>query len=92
MHEILLLFKLRSHCASNVPAAPTQPGQPSQIQKPIKPTAKEILNLHRPRTNKASQEVSLEMEVDQYLSDPNEGTGTLEFWQVWFYFLFYQLT
>ena len=32
------------------------------------------------------------MEVDQYLSDPNEGTGILEFWQVWFYFLFYQLT
>lgn len=91
MHENLLLSKLRSHCAiiGNVPAAPSQP---SQTQKSSKPTAKEILNLHRSRTNNVSQEVSLEMEVDQYLSDPNEGTGTLEFWQVWLYFLFYQLT
>jgi hypothetical protein len=91
MHENLLLSKLRSHCASsiNAPAAPTQP---TQIPKPSQLTAKEILGLRRPRTNKSSKEVSLEMEVDQYLSDPNEGSGDLlGFWQVRFYFLFYQI-
>lgn len=98
MHENLLSSKLSSHHISknaNSSAAqsgPTQVTRPSLIPKPSQPTAKEILGLRRPRANKTSQKVSLETEVDQYLSDTNEGTGIMEFWQVWFYFLFYQLT
>jgi hypothetical protein len=45
------------------------------------PTAADILRLKRTRAP-AEQAISLEMEVDQYLSDSNEGTGILEFWQV----------
>jgi hypothetical protein len=80
--------KLQSHIASNNPA-PAQPAQPIQIPKTSQPTAKEILGLRRTRTaagTAGSQATSLEMEVDQYLSDPNEGTGIiLEYWQVHFF-------
>jgi hypothetical protein len=84
MLKILLLSKLRSHCAttSTTSGIANAPAAPSQIPKPSQPTAQEILHLHRVRNNKTSQEVSLEMEVDQYLSDPNQGTGILEYWQV----------
>lgn len=81
MLKIILLFKLRSHCTTSGIGNTSAP--PTQIPKPSQPTAKDILRLHRVRANKTSQEVSLEMEVNQYLSDPNEGTGILEFWQVW---------
>lgn len=81
MLKIILLSKLRSHCATS--GIGNAPAPPTQIPKPSQPTAKDILRLHWVRANKTSQEVSLEMEVDQYLSDPNEGMGILEFWQVW---------
>jgi hypothetical protein len=54
-------------------AAPTKPSQP---------TAADILGLNRQRNLGQKKTVSLEMEVDQYLSDPNQGTGILEYWQV----------
>ena len=80
----IILSKLRSHCATGIiGTAPAPPAPPTQIPKPSQPTAKDILRLHRVRANKTSQDVSLEVEVDQYLSDPNEGTGILEYWQVW---------
>lgn len=49
--------------------------------KPSKPSAADILRLNRPS---AQQTLPVEMEVDQYLSDPDTGSGTLEFWQVIF--------
>jgi hypothetical protein len=35
--------------------------------------------------------ISVELEVDQFLSDPNQGTGILEFWQVVQFFMSYTL-
>lgn len=84
MDKNLLLSKLRAHISSNG-NTPVVPTQPVQISKPSKPSAKDILGL-RGRTGKdkgkGPQLFSLEMEVDQYLSDPNTGTGIMNFWQV----------
>ena len=52
--------------------------------KPSRPTAADILGLNRQQQNAGQagqQKVSIEMEVDQYLSDPDQGS-VLEFWQV----------
>ena len=46
-----------------------------------KPTASDILGLKRTQT-KGRKPIYLEMEVDQYLSNPNSGTSILDFWQV----------
>jgi hypothetical protein len=40
----------------------------------------DILGLNRVTSSKP--EVTLEKEVDQYLSNPNAGSGILAFWQV----------
>lgn len=63
---------------SSVPdrsVARPKPAQAAQL------TASDILKLNRPR-NVGRQAITLEMEVDQYLSNPNCGTSTLGFWQV----------
>ena len=55
-----------------------------QSQAPAKPSQKsaaDILGLNHTRMP-TQQEISIELEVDQYLSNPNKGTGILEFWQV----------
>ena len=59
------------------------PGRPatSKSAQPAQATASDILGLKRTRTA-GRQTISLEMEVDQYLSDPNSGTSILNFWQV----------
>lgn len=49
--------------------------------KPSQKSAADILGLTRTRIP-TQQGISIELEVDQYLSNPNEGTGILEFWQV----------
>jgi hypothetical protein len=54
---------------------------PPAASKPSKSSAADILGLKRQRTG-AKQGISLENEVDQYLSNPEDGTGILEFWQV----------
>ena len=70
-------------------------GQTAPI-KPSQPTAADILGLNRQRNLGHKKTVSLEMEVDQYLSDPNQGTGILEYWQVdlfsWLIYIFICIT
>ena len=64
----------------------TAPSKPSSRPK----LAADILKLNWQPTSESRQPtISLEMEVDQYLSDPNQGTGILEFWQVVLIFLNY---
>ena len=63
------------------PAVPDRPATSKPPAQPAKPTASDILGLKQPRT-KGRQQVSLEMEVDQYLSNPDTGTSILDFWQV----------
>jgi hypothetical protein len=64
----------------------TAPPKPSSRPK----LAANILKLNRQPTSESGQPtISLEMEVDQYLSDPNQGTGILEFWQVVLIFVNY---
>jgi hypothetical protein len=82
MNYLVLIFvvksgKVRTATAANPSNNLNQPAPP----KPSRPTAADILGLNRQR-NAGQQKISLEMEVDQYLSNPNEGTGVLEFWQV----------
>lgn len=76
--------KVRDSCSEDksVPGLPDRLG-PAR-SKPVQaaqPTASDILGLNRPRTV-GRQAISLEMEVDQYLSNPNFGTSILNFWQV----------
>ena len=55
------------------------------MPKPSRPTAADILGLNQQQRNAGQagqQKISIELEVDQYLSDSNQGTGILEFWQV----------
>jgi len=59
----------------------------SAPSKSSQPTAADILGLNRQRNTARQKENSLEMELDQYLSDPNQGTGILEYWQVDLIFL-----
>jgi hypothetical protein len=79
---LLLIFVVKSGKVRTASAAdpPTNLNQPAPT-KPSRPTAADILGLNRQR-NVGQQKISLEMEVDQYLSNSNEGTGVLEFWQV----------
>jgi hypothetical protein len=51
--------------------------------------AADILKLKRPQISGSEPTISLEKEVDQYLSNPNEGTGILQFWQVSLNFINY---
>ena len=61
------------------------PSRPA-TSKPTEATASDILGL---KQKKGRQDVSLEMEVDQYLSNPNTGTSILDFWQVVLILLIY---
>lgn len=63
------------------PAVPDRPATSKPPAQPAKPTASDILGLKQTQT-KGRQQVSLEMEVDQYLSNPDTGTSILDFWQV----------
>jgi len=69
--------KLHAYFESTVPAKPAQPAR-----KPSQPTAADILQLNRIRPAGKQTAISLEMEVDQYLSDPDQGSGIVEYWQV----------
>jgi len=69
--------KLHPYFESSVPAKPARPAQ-----KPSQPTAADILQLNRIRPAGKQTAISLEMEVDQYLSDPDQGSGIVEYWQV----------
>jgi hypothetical protein len=69
--------KVRNSEDKSVPDRPAT----SKPAQPAKPTASDILGLKQKRT-KGRQAVSLEMEVDQYLSNPDSGTSILDFWQV----------
>jgi hypothetical protein len=86
-----ILFKIYTHfilkkvrnCSaedkSSSTAGHTAPSKPTSRPK----LAANILKLNRQTISESGQPtISLEMEVDQYLSDPNQGTGILEFWQV----------
>lgn len=75
-------MKVQNTCSEDR-SATSIPGRPatSKPAQPARATASDILGLKRTRTT-GRQTVSLEMEVDQYLSDPNSGTSILDFWQV----------
>jgi hypothetical protein len=69
--------KLRASTAEDPRIVPDQ-----SASRPSRPTAADILGLNRQRATGKQGVMSLEMELDQYLSDPNSGTGILEYWQV----------
>ena len=83
----LLFLKIRSY----LPSTDNVPAQVAPKPKPSQPTAQDIFRLpiRGQGRGATSQKTTLEMEVDQYLSNPNPGTGSVEFWQVCFYFFFY---
>ena len=76
--------KVRASAATDPSTVLDQPQ--AAAPKPSRPTAADILGLNRQQRNAeqvaGQQKISIEMEVDQYLSDSNPGTGVLEFWQV----------
>jgi hypothetical protein len=69
--------KVQDTCSEAIPGRPVT----SKPAQPAKATASDILGLKRKGTA-GRQTISLEMEVDQYLSNPNSGTSILNFWQV----------
>jgi hypothetical protein len=75
--------KVRDSCSEEKSAIQDRPpaSKPAAQPASAQPTASDILGLKRTRTI-GKQPVSLEMEVDQYLSNPNSGTSILDFWQV----------
>ena len=75
-------MKVRDSCSedSDRSSIPSRPAASKSAQPPVA-TASDILGLKRKQTT-GRQAVSLELEVDQYLSNPNSGTSILEFWQV----------
>ena len=86
-YYLLEIYALTDTCWSKlqpyvVPTGTTR-GQTTRpvVPKPSQKGAADILGLKRTRMT-AQQGISIEMEVDQYLSNPNQGTGILEFWQV----------
>ena len=76
----MILIFIGKVCASATTDASNVSNQPL-APKPSRQTAANILGLNRQRSA-GQQTILVETEVDQYLSDPNEGTGILEFWQV----------
>ena len=77
-------MKVRDSCSEDRSAIPSQaatskPAQPARPEATA--SASDILGLKRKKAM-GRQAVSLEMEVDQYLSNPNSGTSILDFWQV----------
>jgi len=78
---IVLIFIAENICNSrSEDKSSTIPNQPAP-SKPAQPTAADILGLKRQQIS-GRQPISLEMEVDQYLSNPNSGTSILNFWKV----------
>jgi len=79
---IFILKKICNHSSedkSSSTSGQTAPPKPSSRPK----LAADILKLNRQLTSESGQPtISLGLEVDRYLSDPNQGTGILEFWQV----------
>ena len=75
-------MKVRDSCSkdSDRSSIPSRPAASKSAQPPVA-TASDILGLKRKQTT-GRQAVSLELEVDQYLSNPNSGTSILDFWQV----------
>src|SRR5271155_3530603 len=69
--------KLHAYFESTVPAKPAQPAR-----KPSQPTAAGILQLNQIRPAGKQTAISLEMKVDQYLSDLDQGSGIVEYLQV----------
>lgn len=63
---------------------PLPPGPPAPA-KSSQPSAADILGLHQVQKS-AQPWLSLELEVDQYLSNPSSGKGILSFWQVVYFF------
>jgi hypothetical protein len=80
--------KVRASAASTTDPSTVLDQPQAAAPKPSRPTAADILGLNRQQRNAeqagvaGQQKISIEMEVDQYLSDSNPGTGVLEFWQV----------
>jgi len=74
---IFIVDKVRDCSENKTTAVPVR----SAPSKPSQPTAADILGLRRQRPS-ANQALSVEMEVDQYLSSSNTGTDTVTFWQV----------
>jgi len=72
-------------CPYDTPPPSTTHEQDRPAAKPSQKSAADILGLNCARIS-PQQGISIEMEVDQYLSNPNQGTGVLEFWQVMFHF------
>ena len=54
-------------------------------------TPEEILGLNKGKKS-ADPRLSLELEVDQYPSNPNSGTSILSFWQVVYFFKYDLIT
>ena len=73
--------KVRESCSEDKSSSVSDRPATSKSAQHAQPTASDILGLKWPQTT-GKQTLSLEMEVDQYLSNPNTGTSTLDFWQV----------
>ena len=69
--------KLRASAAEDASIVPEQ-----IAPKPSRLTSADILGLNRQRAAGKQRIMSVEMELDKYLSDSNSGTGILEYWQV----------
>jgi hypothetical protein len=84
MELIIIVEKLHTFSAIDEPSVVQE--RPAQ-SKATQSTAADILGLNRQRTSGKQKSVSLEMEVNQYLNDPNQGSGILEYWQVVIFFM-----
>ena len=69
--------KLRASAAEDASIVPEQ-----IAPKPSRLTSADILGLNRQQAAGKQRIMSVEMELDKYLSDSNSGTGILEYWQV----------
>lgn len=81
MNYVVLIFYEKVRASASIDAKPVASSRAAG-PKSSRPTAIDILKLPRPQTAGQQQTIPIETEVDQYLSDPNEGTGIVEFWQV----------
>ena len=81
---ILKKYWYKLHPYATSPPTTHERDRPTAAKPPQK-SAADILGLNRARIP-AQQGIPIEMEVDQYLSNPDQGTGILEFWQMIFDF------
>lgn len=76
-----MLFQVHSYEHREPIAPPVQAGVGTEAPR-TQPTAADILRLNRIRNR--PQERTAEKEVDEYLNDSEEGSGSsLSFWQVY---------